>query len=163
MTTVRVRQSTTVPLNRLVAALIDFGPGRDEIFGNGREHWVWVNVRGDTWTDVTEGSSGGLWERLRCDWSQFNVVRLTTIDSSIWRPGSGWVYSLNARGDGGTDIDLVVVRKGRSMRGRLRAALMAVTGKSILGRDLRRSLKAIEQSRPQEATKGEVSAGGTSS
>jgi hypothetical protein len=27
MTTVHIRQSTTVPLNRLVAALIDFGPG----------------------------------------------------------------------------------------------------------------------------------------
>ncbi len=65
-------------------------------------------------------------------------------------------------GLGGTDIDLVVVRKGRSVRGRFSAALMAVTGKPILGRDLRKSLRAIEQSRPQEAPKGGVSAGETS-
>jgi hypothetical protein len=111
---------------------------------------------------VTEGWSGPWWERLRCDWSEFNVVRLTTIDSNIWRPGSGWVYSLTFRGDGGTDIDLVVVREGRSMRGRFSATLIAVTGKPVLGRDLRRSLRAIEQSRPRKAPKGRVSAGGTS-
>jgi hypothetical protein len=162
MTTVHIKQSTTVSLNRFVGALINFGPGRREIFANSHEHWVRVNVRGDTWTDVTEGSSGALWERLRCDWSELNVVRLTTIDSNVWRPEGGWVYSLIPRADGGTDIDLVVVRKGRSMRGRFRAALMAVAGKPILRRDLRKSLRAIEQSRSREAQKGGVSAGGTS-
>jgi hypothetical protein len=108
---------------------------------------------------MTEGSSGALWERLRCDWSELNVVRLTTIDSNVWRPGSSWVYSLTSRADGGTDIDLVVVRKGRNVRGRLSAALMAVTGRPILRRDLRRSLRAIEQNRSQEARKDDVSAG----
>jgi len=90
------------------------------------------------------------------------VVRLTTIDSNIWRPESGWVYSLTPRADGGTDIDLVVVRKGRSVRGRFRAAIMAVAGKAILRSDLHKSLRAIEQSRPQETRKGGVSASGTS-
>jgi hypothetical protein len=32
MTTVHIRQGTTVSLNRFVAALINFGPGRGEIF-----------------------------------------------------------------------------------------------------------------------------------
>jgi len=162
MTTVHIRQSTTVSLNRFVAALIDFGSDRGEIFATGHGHWVRVNVRGDTWTDVIEGSSGARWERLRCDWSELNVVRLTTIDSNVWRPESSWVYGLTSRADGGTDIDLVVVRKGRSVRGRLSAALMTVTGRAILRRDLRRSLRAIEQNRSQEARMGDVSAGGTS-
>ena len=73
MTTVHIRQSTTVSLNRFIAALINFGPGRGEIFASSREHKVRVNIRGDTWTDVTEGSSGARWERLRCDWSELNV------------------------------------------------------------------------------------------
>jgi hypothetical protein len=163
MTTVHIRQSTTVPLNRLVAALIDFGPGREEIFGGRHEHWIRVNVRGDTWTDVTEGAPGAQWERVRCDWSDFNVVRLTTIDSNIWRPDGGWVYSLSSRGAGGTDIDLVVVRKGLSLRGWLRAAVMKLTGRTVLRRQLRRSLRAIERSRPREAPMGGVSAGGASS
>src|SRR6202035_4700720 len=88
------RPASTVSLNRFVAALINFRPGRGEIFASGHGHWVRVNVRGDTWTDVTEGSSGAQWERLRCDWSELNVVRLTTIDSNIWRPESGWVLRL---------------------------------------------------------------------
>jgi hypothetical protein len=160
MTTVHIRQSTTVPLNRFVAALIDFGPGREEIFGSRQVDWVRVNVRGDTWMDVTEGSSHALWERVRFDWSDFNVVRLTTIDSNVWRPDSGSVYRLRSRAGGGTEIDLVVVRKGLSPRGRLRAALMKVTGRRVLRRQLRRSLRAIEQSRPREAPMGGVSAGG---
>ncbi|MDX6334394.1 MAG: hypothetical protein QOG05_1734 [Streptosporangiaceae bacterium] len=40
MTTVHIRQSTIVPLERLVAALIDFGPGREGVFGKGHEHRV---------------------------------------------------------------------------------------------------------------------------
>jgi hypothetical protein len=36
---------------------------------------------------------------------------------------------------------------------------MAVTGRPILRRDLRRSLRAIEQNRSQEARKDDVSAG----
>jgi hypothetical protein len=40
MTTVHIRQSTIVPLERLVAALIDFRPAREEVFGKGHEHRV---------------------------------------------------------------------------------------------------------------------------
>ena len=60
---------------------------------------------------MIEGSSDARWERLRCDWSELNVVRLTTIDSNVWKPKSNQVYGLASRADGGTDIDLVVVRR----------------------------------------------------
>ena len=72
-------------------------------------------------------------------------MRLTTTDSNVWGTGSTWVYTLTPRVDGGTDIDLVVGRKGRNARGRLGAGLMAVGGKSLVGGDLRRTIKAIEQ------------------
>jgi hypothetical protein len=141
MPTVHIHESTTVPPDRFVAALTDFGPGRDEIFRNSHAK---VHASGDTWADVTEGASVG-WERLRYDWSQPNVVRLTTTDSNVWGTGSNWVYTLTPRVDGGTDIDLVLERKGRNARGRLGAGLMAVGGKSLVGGDLRRTIKAIEQ------------------
>jgi len=83
MTTVHIRQSTTVSLNRFVAALINFAPGRGEIFANGHGHWVRVNVRGDTRTDVTEGSSGH--GGSGCDWSELNVVPAGTAE----QPGHG--------------------------------------------------------------------------
>jgi hypothetical protein len=144
MTTVHINASTTVPPDRFIAALSSFGPGRGRIWGHSNEDSVKVNARGDTWADVTEGSTAGLWERLRYDWSEPNVVRLNTTDSNAWSTESSWVYTLSPRIDGGTDIDLVVVRKGRSVKGRLIAALLAVGGKSIVGGDLRRSLRAIE-------------------
>jgi hypothetical protein len=53
--------------------------------------------------------------------------------------------ALTPRADGGTDIDLVLARKGRNARGWLGAGLMAVGGKSLVRGDLRRTIKAIEQ------------------
>ena len=147
MATVHVKQSTTVPPDRFIAALTDFGPGRGKIFAYSHEDSVKINAHGDSSADVTEGSAGGVWERLRYDWSQPNVVRLTTTDSNVWSSESGWVYTLTPRADGGTHIDLVAVRKGRNAKGWLAAGLIALAGKSLIGRDLRRSVKAIEQSR----------------
>ncbi len=147
MATIHIKQSTSASPGRFIAALTNFGPGRGEIFAYSHEDSVRVNTRGDDWADVTEGSVGGFWERLRYDWSEPNVVRLKTIDSNVWSAGSGWVYRLTPRKDGGTDIDLVVVHKGRNVRGRLGAGLMALAGRLILGRDLRKSLKVIERSR----------------
>lgn len=147
MATVHVKQTATVAPDRFIAALTNFGPGRGKIFAYSHEDSVKVNTRGDTWADVTEGSAGGVWERLRYDWSQPNVVRLTTLDSNMWSTGSGWTYTLTPRDDGGTDIDLVVERSGRNAKGRVAAALVALTGRWLIGRDLRRTVNAIEQSR----------------
>jgi hypothetical protein len=144
MTTVHVKAITTVPPDRFIAALTGFGPGRGKIWGHSNEDSVKVNARGDTWADVTEGSTAGVWERLRYDWSEPNVVRLTTTDSNAWSTESSWLYTLTPRVDGRTDIDLVAVRKGRTLKGRLIAALLAVGGKPIVGGDLRKSLAAIE-------------------
>ncbi|MDQ1749759.1 MAG: hypothetical protein QOE71_815 [Pseudonocardiales bacterium] len=46
-----------------------------------------------------------------------DVVRLTTTDSNIWSSDSSWVYTLTPRNDGGTDIDVVLTRTGRSAKG----------------------------------------------
>ena len=70
MATIHIRQSTSVPPGRFIAALTNFGPGRSKIFAHSHEDSVTVNARGDDWADVTEGSAGGFWERLRYDWSQ---------------------------------------------------------------------------------------------
>jgi hypothetical protein len=145
MATVHLKESTTVSPGRFIAALTNFGPGRGKIFAYSHEDAVRVNGLGDTSADVTEGSAGGVWERLRYDWSQPNMVRLTTIDSNIWSSKSSWVYTLTSRSDGGTEIDLVVVRTGRNAKGRLAAGLVAVAGRWLIGRDLRHTLRAIER------------------
>jgi hypothetical protein len=46
-----------------------------------------------------------------------DVVPLATTDSNIWSSDSSWVYTLTPRNDGGTDIDVVLTRTGRSAKG----------------------------------------------
>ena len=66
--------------------------------------------------DVTEGS-GGVWERLDYDWSDPDHVVARTTDSNAWggRPATPTRSRRNA--DGTTDIDYVVVREGKNLKG----------------------------------------------
>jgi hypothetical protein len=82
-----------------------------------------VHHRGRSQADVPEGS-GGIWERLRYDWSDPNRVVLTTTGSNVWGGASGHTYTFTRQPNGTTAIDVVVVRDGNNPEGadaRLRA------------------------------------------
>lgn len=147
MTTVTVTENTTATPKQFLAALTDFGPTRSEIWTNSQPKFLVVHDQGDTWADVTEGSSaaGAIWERLRYDWSNPNDIVLTTTDSNTWGGKSGHRYTLTPNADGsGTALRAVMVRDGISVKGRLVALLLKVMGKSFLGKSLRTALRAIE-------------------
>jgi hypothetical protein len=77
-----------------------------------------IHERGDTWTDVTEGNPwpiGLVWERLRYDWSEPDVVRGTVIDSNLFKPGSTWEIRATPDIGRGSRGEIVGVRhlKGR--------------------------------------------------
>jgi hypothetical protein len=93
--------------------------------------------------DVTEGS-GGIWERLHYDWSDPDRITMTTTDSNVWGGRSGHTYTLTRRPDGGTDVDVVVVREGKNLMGRLLAIVVGIGGKRVLGKALEKTVKAIE-------------------
>jgi hypothetical protein len=93
--------------------------------------------------DVTEGS-GGVWERLHYDWSDPHHVKLTTTDSNLFGGASGHTYTLTPRPDGLTDIDAVVVREGKNVKGRVVAAFLGTVGKRSLAKAFAESVKAIE-------------------
>jgi hypothetical protein len=95
MSTIRMHQTTTSTPEQLLAALIDFGPGRSQLFGNSADDYLKVHHLGASDADVTEGS-GGIWERLHYDWSNRRRVVMTTTDSNLWGGSSGHVYSLHA-------------------------------------------------------------------
>ena len=65
-------------------------------------------------------------------------------DSNLWGRRSGHTYTLTPRPGGGTDIDAVVVREGKNLKGRLIEVLVATGGKRILGKALASTTKAIE-------------------
>jgi hypothetical protein len=126
-----------------VAGLTDFGPGRSKLFGNSADGYLEVHHRGPTEADVTEGSRG-IWERLRYDWSDPNRVVMTTTDSNLWGGASGHTYTFTRRPDGTTDVDAVVVREGKNLKGRALAFVIATVGKGRLAKEFGNTVKAIE-------------------
>ena len=68
----------------------------------------------------------------------------TTTDSNTWANTSTHTYTLTPRPDGKTDIDVVVVRHGKNLKGHVLAAAFTVIGKSFLGKAFSNTVKAIE-------------------
>ncbi|HLK03664.1 MAG TPA: hypothetical protein VKT53_04420 [Candidatus Acidoferrum sp.] len=152
-TEIHFHRTTTLTPGQYVAALTDFGPGRAKLFGNSADEYLKVHQRGSSQADVTEGS-GGIWERLRYDWSNPNRVVLTTTDSNVWGGASGHTYTFTRRTDGTTDIDVVVAREGKNLKGRLLGFVLRTIGRSVLEKAFENSVKAVEAriaSTPQRA------------
>ena len=143
MATIHMKQTTTATPEQFLAALIDFGPGRSELFGNSTDDYLKVHDQGPDYADVTEGSSG-IWERLHYDWSDPHRVIMTTTDSNIWSDRSGHTYSFTRQPNGTTDVDVVVVRDGKNLKGKLLALVVGTVGKRVLAKALANTVKAIE-------------------
>ncbi|MEN0135935.1 MAG: hypothetical protein AAGC80_12345 [Rhodococcus sp. (in: high G+C Gram-positive bacteria)] len=103
-----------------ITPLTDFGPGREEIFGNSADAYLQVHHLGAADADVTEGS-GGAWERLHYDWTDPHRVVMTT-----------------------TDIDAVVVRDGKNLEGRALGVVLGAFGTRVLGKVRDKTVLAIE-------------------
>lgn len=81
---------------------------------------------------------------MRYDWSDPNHVVLTTTDSNTWGGSSGHTYTFTRRSDGLTDIDLVTVRDGKNLKGRLLGLVVRTIGKGVLEKAFANSVKTIE-------------------
>jgi hypothetical protein len=143
MPTIHFHQITKLTPQQYVAGLTDFGPDRSKLFGNSADEYLKVHQRSHTQADVTEGS-GGIWERLHYDWSNPSNVVLTTTDSNVWGGASGHTYTFTRQSDGTTDIDVVVIREGKNLKGRLLGLVLGTIGRSVLQKAFTESVKAIE-------------------
>ena len=143
MATIHLHQTTTATPAQFIDGLTDFGPGRSKLFPNSADGYLKVHDQGPSQADVTEGSNG-VWERLHYDWSDPHHIVMTTTDSNVWGGRSGHTYSLTPGPGGTTDVDAVVVRKGKNLKGRLLEILVATGGKRILDKALGNTVKAIE-------------------
>jgi len=143
MATIRLHQTTTSTPEQFIAGLTDFGPGRAKLFGNSADEYMKVHHRGPTDADVTEGSNG-IWERLHYDWSDPNRVVMTTTDSNLWGGKSGHVYTFTRRPDGKTDVDAVVVRDGKNLKGWALGFVLGTVGKGVLRTAFENTVRAIE-------------------
>jgi hypothetical protein len=143
MATIHLHETTTSTPEQFVAGLTDFGPGREKLFGNSADDYLKVHDLGPDKADVTEGSAG-IWERLQYDWSDPTHVVMTTTDSNTWGGRSGHTYNLTRESDGTTDVDVVVVREGKNLKGRALGLVLGIFGKRVLGKALGKTVKAIE-------------------
>ena len=143
MSKIHLHRTTSLTPEQYVAGLTDFGPGRSKLFANSADDYLKVHHRGLSEADVTEGS-GGIWERLHYDWSDPNHVVLKTTDSNLWGGASGHTYTFTRQQNGKTDIDLVVVRDGKNLKGRLLGFVLGTVGKGVLASAFENSVKAIE-------------------
>jgi len=143
MATLHFHQTTTATPGQFIAGLTDFGPGRKELFENSDDEHLEVHDQGPGHADVTEGS-GGIWERLNYDWSDPNRVVMTTTDSNTWGGNSGHTYTFKRQADGTTDIDVVVVREGKNLKGRLVGIVLSTVGRGVLPKAFGKTVKAIE-------------------
>ncbi|WP_375787524.1 hypothetical protein ACE10Z_08500 [Bradyrhizobium sp. Pha-3] len=149
MSTIHLHRTTKLTPEQYVTGLTDFGPGRSKLFGNSADAYLKVHHRGPSHADVTEGSNG-IWERLHYDWSDPDHVVLTTTDSNVWGGRSGHTYNFVRRPDGATDIDVVVVRDGKNLKGWILGLVLGSIGSSVLEKAFENSVKAIEQRHPQQ-------------
>jgi hypothetical protein len=143
MATLRFHEVTTSTPEQFVAGLTDFGPGRSKLFGNSADKYLEVHHQGPTDADVTEGSAG-IWERLHYDWSDPDHIVLTTTDSNLWGGASGHTYTFTRRPDGTSELDAVVVREGKNLKGKMLGLFLGSVGKSSLRKAFAKTVKAIE-------------------
>jgi hypothetical protein len=137
------RKTTTATPEQFIAGLTDFGPGRSKLFGYSTDDFLKVHNQGPGYADVTEGS-GGIWETNHYDWSNPNRVVLHTTDSNVWANSSSHTYELTRQPNGSTDVDLVLMREGKNLKGKLLAIFLGSVGKGSLEKTFANSVKAIE-------------------
>jgi hypothetical protein len=143
MATLHFTETTASTPEQFIEGLTDFGPDRSKLWGNSGDDYLEVYDQGPDHAEVKEGS-GGIWERLRYDWSDPSHVVLTTIDSNLWGGHSGHTYTFSRNPDGTTAIDVVIVREGKNLRGRVLAFVIGLVGKGRLEKDFGKTVKAIE-------------------
>ncbi|MGY4784359.1 hypothetical protein ACVH9Z_31200 [Rhodococcus opacus] len=155
MTTIHLHQTTTATPAQILAALTDFGPDRSTIFAGSTDEYLRVHSQGPDHVDVTEGSHG-IWERLHYNWSDPHRILMITTDSNIWGRNSGHTYTLTRKPSGTTDVDAIVVREGKNIRGRLLAIMLSAGGKRVLAKQFGQTIKAVE-ARYQDASAADLS------
>jgi hypothetical protein len=143
MSTIHFHQTTTSSPEQFIAGLTDFGPGRSKLFPNSADSYLKVHRKSTHDADVTEGGRG-TWERLYYDWSDPNRVKIKTTDSNVFGGASGYTYTLTRQPNGRTDVDVVIVREGKNLKGWLLAGVLGTVGKNVLGKAFVNSVKAIE-------------------
>jgi hypothetical protein len=152
---VEVRAETSASPERVLAAAYDFSEQRAHIWRNMTLKHLELHEHGDTWAEVTEGSTflGVFWERCRYDWSQPGTVVATVLDSNVVRPGSIFELRAAPNDGGGSAVEMILARNFRNgVKGTIGRSINHLGGKRLFGSYLRGTLAAIESTSTNDST-----------
>jgi hypothetical protein len=62
----------------------------------------------------------------------------------VWGGASGHIYTFTRQPNGTTDIDVVVIRDGKNLMGRLLGFVLGTIGRRVLEKAFENSVSAIE-------------------
>ncbi|HEX9237063.1 MAG TPA: SRPBCC family protein [Actinomycetota bacterium] len=135
MTRIETDLETTVPPDKVRAALLDFSPRRPEIWPGIASSMYEVYSVGETSADVKEGTKMPgmkVWARERYDWSNPDTVTWTVQESNFSAPGSYVSATVTPREGGGSHVHIVWDRTPTSLVGRIvMFAIVRTKGKPI--------------------------------
>jgi hypothetical protein len=137
---------TTASPERVIGALTDFSPKRFELWPNVDRKYFKLESSGETFAEVTEGSSvfGGVWERGRYDWSRPGTVRIDVKDSNTFKPGSYWIYEVTPTPGGGSHVHMEFDRQPRNLKGVLVSTALDLFGQKMFSKLLGETLRRLE-------------------
>jgi hypothetical protein len=133
----------TATTEKYIDALTDFGPGRSKVVGNRADGDLQVHSEGDHPADVTEGSVG-VWESAGTAIAPSRIRSWPGPPTPTSGGDSGDAYTFTRRPDGTTDIDYVVVREGKTAKGRFLGVVLGSVGKRALAKSFVNSVKPLE-------------------
>jgi len=134
-----------ISAERMLAAATDFSERRPELWPDiSREFWR-LHDRGPSWAVATEGSPA-VWARERYEWSGNRVVG-TTQESNVFHPGGTWTLTAQPRDGVGSHIQIVLDRRFKG-KGWLFYPVVALFGRSLLKRNLQKTLNVLARTSP---------------
>ncbi|MFB8179469.1 hypothetical protein ACFC8N_26270 [Streptomyces sp. NPDC055966] len=141
MAVVRFHLVSTLGPKDVLEVLTDFRPSRAGTWPTIDAEHFQVHELGDTWAEVTEGTTAA-WERARYEWKPGgDTVTITTLDSKLFGAGGGWVFRMTPEGEG-TRVDVELTRQPSTLKGKVLAALLPVAAPSSLRKSFAGPLQA---------------------
>ncbi len=138
-------EDTTVPPERVIAALTDFSDRRPEIWPALSSGKYKLLEHGDRTALVREGTATG-WAEERYDWSEPGVVRITCQGGNFVHPGTDWIYRVTPLESGGSHVDVHMTRHYKGPQGLFfETVIRAMGGGKVLARYLRQTLDILEK------------------
>lgn len=147
MPQVEMDLETTLPPERVIAALTDFSERRPELWPGLSRDWYKVYSVGETTAEVREGTGGKrspVWARERYDWSTPGVVTWTVVESPFSKPGSFVSARVDSKEGGGSTIHLTWNREGKGPYGII-IWLIALTKGRPVAASIKKALRNLER------------------